>query len=195
LNADLDAITAIDAAIVKAGGHVTPQQQEQLEDEFADANVTVAKSLTLMDQALQVMSAFCAAQQGRSGIPANLGADNHSAMKTDATKTENDLIGEIACGAGDVQSGFNGMFATLDSAFAGLNVSFNALSDGFGAAVDAIEALTGEFVALQAEFGVVTDALAEAQSLPPGAPLRRLKLGIARSDWADLAAQALFEFS
>jgi hypothetical protein len=190
LTGSLTLIAQIDAAIIHAGGDETPAQAAQLAAAFSNTGNQLSANLNEANQALQSLAGFLSQRQGQIGYLPALAKSCQSFIHTDATNTENNLIGQIACGSGDVQNSFNGMLATIDAAFAALQPPFNAVNSDVQAALQAGQSVAGIFLILQSDSQLVSQAIAEAQALAPTDPLRQFRLNIAATSWSALTTEA-----
>jgi hypothetical protein len=190
LNGSLATINRIDAAIIAAGGVETPEQDAELSAAFANLSSVVQGSLGQANQALQNLAAFLSWEQGHTGVLQNLVTSSQGYIKTDATNTENNLIGQIACGAGDVQNSFNNMFNDINNKFATMQTCFTTVTSNLLAAIKAGDSVAGVFLILQSDSSVVSEQIVQAQSYPPSSPLRQLHLNISGNEWGNLVQKA-----
>jgi hypothetical protein len=190
VNGDLQDIRQIDAAIIAAGGDETPAQRAQLASDFTDLGNQLARNLGLANGALQQLAGFVSWEQGQGGAVDALVASSKTYIQTSATNNENNLIGQIACGAGDVQNSFNNMFTDIASKFTTMTTSFNTVDQDFEAAIQAAQAVAGVFLVLQQDSALVSQRLDLAQGLSPTDPLRLMDLNIATNVWTELVNTA-----
>ncbi len=194
IGGDLQAIQQTDAAIAGAGGDATPAQQAQLASAFGDLGTQLSNNLGLLDQALQQLAGFVSSEQGQGGAVDSLVASSKAYIQSDATTAENNLLGQIACGSGDVQGSFGGMFQDVANKFATMQASFAPVDANFQASFGAVQLVTGAFLVLQQDSDMVSKRLASAQAMAPTDPLRAMDLTIAGNLWADLVASADAQF-
>jgi hypothetical protein len=190
LTGSLALIGQIDAAIIQAGGQETPAQAAQLAAAFSNSGSQLGANLAEANQALQGLAGFLTQRQGQIGYLPALATSCQSFIHTDATNTENNLIGQIACGSGDVQNSFNAMLATIDGAFVALQPPFSAVNNNLQSALQAGQTVAGIFLILQSDSQLVSQAIAQAQALAPTDPLRQLRLNIAATSWNAFTTEA-----
>jgi hypothetical protein len=182
-------ITQIDAAITKAGGSETPEQAAQLSAAFTNAAVQVTKSLNKANGALQSLAAFDTGQQPAGYLPAFLTTLQSSADSWIARLRDN-LIGQLACGSGDVTGQYAAAQAVVDASFGSLTTPFATLDAQFQAALQNVSKLAGIFLLIQSDSTEVTEQLALAQTFAPDSPLRTMHLSLASGTWGTLTAEA-----
>jgi len=194
LTATLAAIAQIDAAIVAAGGNETPAQSSQLAAAFNNLPGILQVNLNQANYALQKLASYLSWVQG-GGVGPIQGyvTAAQSYIKTDATKAEENLIGEIACGSGDVTNSFNGMFADVNAKFANMQPGFDAVTAKLAAALQAGDHVAGVFLTLQSDSTLVSEQITQAQSYPPTSGLRTMHLNIAGNEWSDFVQEANFQ--
>ncbi|HEX4629600.1 MAG TPA: hypothetical protein VH188_01420 [Chthoniobacterales bacterium] len=190
LLAALATINQVDTAIINAGGVETPAQAAQLTVTFGAAATILQNNLGEMNSALQKIAGFLNWQQQFIGYIQAQATSVQTAITTAATNAENNLIGDIACGDGDVRNSFNGMFADVAAKFAAMQTPFNAVNSNFQVALNAGALVAGVFLPLQGDSQLVSEYLASAQSYAPTNPLRQLKLNMAGSLWAEFVSDA-----
>lgn len=188
-----NAVSTINAvyAAIRSAGTATPAQQQQLAQAFTSALSQVQSSLNGANNALQTLSSFLTWATGRSISP----QPYQTAADTAITNQMNDLIGQIACGAGDVQSQFGAMQSTVDASFVSLQAPFNNVNSQYNAATDAGDVVAGVFLNIQSDSQSVTSFLNQAQGVPPTSPLLGMYLNIASNDWAALVTYAQTQLS
>ncbi|RON53964.1 hypothetical protein [Pseudomonas frederiksbergensis] len=193
INANLASITQIDAAIA-ASGSETPEQSAQLNNAFASLANVLQSNLNEANQALQNLASFLSWEQGpTSNFPAYVDGCK-SYIQQSATTIKNNLIGDIACGSGDVQNTFNAMFADIATKFANMQPGFNDVSAKLQTAFAAGDAVTGVFLVLQSDSQLVSGQIVQAQNYPPASALRTLHLNIAANEWASFVQEANTQF-
>jgi hypothetical protein len=194
LNGNLTTIAQIDAAIVAAHGVETPQQAAQLAAAFSTLASILQNNLSEANRALQNLASYLSSVQSWSGtyLP-NYVTSARAYIQTSATKIEEDLIGQIACGADDVRNSFNGMFADVNAKFANMQPGFNDVTAKLTAAVQAGQHVAGVFLVVQSDSTLVSQQLTKAQSYNPISPLRTMHLNMAGNEWSGLVQEANFQ--
>jgi len=183
-------INQIDA-VIKNTGTATPAQQQALAQAFATALSQVQSSLNEANAALQTLSSFLTWATGRSISP----QPYQTAVDNAITTGMNNLIGQIACGAGDVQGQFGAMQSVVDASFGSLQTPFNNVNSQYNTATNAGDVVAGVFLNIQTDSQSVTDFLTRAQGVSPTSPLRGGFLDIAATDWAALVTYAQTQLS
>jgi len=187
---DLDTITQIGIDINHAGGNPTTQQLAQLKAAFTDAGQVLQANLDQANQGLRSLSNFVNQQNPNTGYLQTISTNAQTNIKTDGTKTENSLTGQIACGSGDVQNSFNAMFADVAAKFVAMQASINAADAGFQSALQAAVLVAGVFLSLQPKSQLVSEYLTQAQSYAPTDPVRQMRVNMAVSVWNTLVSEA-----
>lgn len=195
LTGGIQVITQTDAAIGQAGGQETPAQAAQLAAAFSAALTALQHNLADMNQGLQGIASFVTQQNPNNGYLLTYATSCQSSITTSGTALENNLIGKISCGAGDVQNSFNNMFSDVATKLANMQGSFNTVNANFYTALQAVQGAAGIFLTLQSDNSLVSQYLAQAQALAPTSPLRTLRLNMAASVWAGLLAEATTQLS
>lgn len=190
ITGDLAKIAGIDQAIINAGGEITPQQQTDLNNAFDDLNKELQANLNEANGALQYLASFLSWDQGHTGDLQSTVTNSQAFIKQNATGIENDLIGQIACGAGDVQNTFNAMFTDVNNKFVAMQAYFNTVTSNLGVAVQAGSRVAGTFLVLQSDSTLVSQQVQQALSFPPTSALRTMHLNIAGQNWTDFVQEA-----
>ncbi|MFK3772292.1 hypothetical protein [Pseudomonas sp. NPDC089406] len=189
LQEQLALIASIDAAIA-ASGQQTPEQQAQLAQAFTALSNLLASNLGQANQALGNLASFLSwAQPATSGL-ADYVNSCKAYIQQSAINLENDLIGKIACGAGDVRNTINGMLSDVGAKFARMQPGFDAVNAREVNALQAGDAVAGVFLGLQADSQLVGQQLDLARTFEPASPLRQMHLNIAGSTWNHFVQQA-----
>jgi hypothetical protein len=157
---------------------------------FTDANGLLQDNINDVNPALQSIAGFVNNENQYAGYLQNYAVTSHNSIVQNATAIENDLIGKISCGSGDVQNSFNGMFADVSAKFVNMTAPFNTVNNNFQAALQAVELVAGVFLHIQSQNQLVGQSLTTAQSYPPNSPLQQMYLKIATNEWNDLVTQA-----
>lgn len=157
---------------------------------FTDANAVLQNNINEVNPALQSVANFVTSENTYVGYLQNYATNSHNWIVQNATATENDLIGKIACGAGDVQNSFNNMFADVSAKFVNMTAPFNTVNTNFQAALQAVELVAGAFLHIQSQNTLVGQSLSTAQTYPSGSALQKMYLQIATNEWNDLVTEA-----
>ena len=189
LTSALNQITAIDQAIIRSGTE-TPAQAQALVAAFAAANTQVQNNLGEVNGALQVLASFISGQQPFVGSLQSLAATRQAWIVTDATNLKNNLIGQIACGAGDVTNSINGMLSTIAQGFTSMQAPFATVNNDLQNALGAASQVAGVFLTIQSCSQAVTEQIAIANGFAPTDPLRQFHLNIVATTWGELASTA-----
>jgi hypothetical protein len=189
LNGSLTQIAQIDQAIIKAGFE-TPEQAAELTAAFANANAQVHGNVNTADQALQNLAGYINWSQQFVGSLQSLSTARQAWITQDATNLENNLIGQIACGSGDVQNSINGMLATIATGFTAMQQPFNTVNADLQAALNAGSGVAGSLLVIQSDSQLVSNEIANALSYAPTDLLRQFHLNLAASDWSVLTTTA-----
>jgi hypothetical protein len=193
LSANLASVAQIDAAIAAAGSE-TPEQSAQLDSAFAALANVLQSNLNEANQALQNLAAFLTEiKEPTSYLQAFIGSCKNY-IQQNATDNENNLIGQIACGSGDVQNTFNAMFADIATKFANMQPNFNDVDNKVQTALAAVDAVTGVFLVLQSDSQLVSGQIVQAQGYPPASALRTMHLNIAANEWTSFVQEATTQF-
>ncbi len=190
INQLIATILAIDAAIIQAGGHETPQQADALRQAFANLTSDSDSALDTMNAALQQLSAYLSwVSPTLGGLAAFCSALQKSNDAQIAGWCDN-LIGQIACGDGDVRGQFAAAQIILDAAFATLYAAFAAVDTAALQSLRTASVLPGLLVNLQSDFAIFDQQVSQAHGYAPTSPLRTMHLNIAKTSWAELASYA-----
>lgn len=194
LDGNLTTIAQVDAAIVAAHGVETPQEAAKLAAAFESLATILQNNLSEANRALQNLASYLSWVQGWSGtsLP-NYVTSARSYIQTNATNIEEDLLGQIACGANDVRNSFNLMFVDIDAKFATMQPGFNDVTAKLAAAIQAGQRVAGVFLVVQSDSTLVSEQVTQAQSLGPTSPLRTMHLTIAGNEWSGLVQEANFQ--
>lgn len=187
---DVGNIEKTDAEIIAAGGDETPAQKAALETAFKNASQMIANSNNQTNAALKALAQFISNNTSMKDYLSNLSTSTHDYIKTDATNTENNLIGQIACGSGDVRSSFNGMFSTIDTAYNTMTTAFNSVESDLVVALNAASSVTGAFLNVQSDNTVIAQNLSKSNQYAPTDPLRKFYLQLAQESWTSYVTYA-----
>ncbi|MET1077159.1 MAG: hypothetical protein ABWY06_03970 [Pseudomonas sp.] len=194
LSGNLATINGIDA-VIAATGSETPEQSAQLSSAFTALGNALQNNLNEANQGLQSLAGFLSWEQGStSGFPSFVEGCK-TFIQQNATATENNLIGQIACGADDVRNTYNAMFADIAAKFARMQPGFNDTGNRLQSALQAGDAVTGVFLVLQSNSQLVSGQLAQAQLYPAGSVLRTMHLSIVQNEWGSFVQQANSQLS
>jgi hypothetical protein len=171
---DINTILQIDAAIISAGGNETPAQVAQLSAAFTDAASALLNNINEANRGLQSLAGFVNNSNPFTSYMQTVATNAQAWIKTNATGIENSVIGQIACGAGDVQNSFNAMFADVAVKLVNMQAPFNSISNSFQLALQAAEKVAGIFLSLQAKSQLVSQYIADAQALARTNILRKV---------------------
>lgn len=195
LTGNINTILNIDTAIINGGGNATPEQLLQLANAFNLAAQALQNNNTVANQGLQNLASFINYSNPYTGYMQTTATNAQAWIRTNATAIENSVIGQIACGSGDVQNSFNAMFADVAAKFVNMQAPFNLISNGFQLALQATEKVAGIFLSLQAKSQLVSQYLADAQVLAPTNIMRKVKLNSGSNIWGQYVAEANAEFA
>lgn len=194
ITADLTSIGQIDQAIIQSGGEITPQEQAALDAAFNDIAAQLQDNLGAANLALQNLASYLSWVQGHTGDLQSNVDGSKAYIKSNATAIENDLLGKIACGAGDVQASFNVMFNDVDAKFAAMQPGFSTVTTNLQAAINAGSKVAGVFLVLQSDSKLVSDQASQARQTPPTSPLRKMRLNMAGENWTSFVQEADSQF-
>jgi hypothetical protein len=183
-------IRAIDTAIIAAGGNATPAQLNSLQNDFNNLAASDAKSLNEVNAGLQSLAQFI-----NSVYPSGLSmhgslTNDGTSIQADINKNQNDLIGQISCGDGDVTNSFNNLKAQITGQLTAMDVDCCRVDNSLQAALSAGQSVLGTFLVLQQDCILVNNQITKVESFPPTSLLRILNLNIADALWADLVTYA-----
>jgi|GEM_PF-3124618 len=195
ITGDINTILQVDTAIINAGGNATPAQTAQLAAAFSDAASVLLSNINQANQALQRLASFVNNVNPYITYMQTTATNAQAWIKTNATAIENNLIGQIACGSGDVQNSFNGMFNDVAAKFVNMQSPFNLISAGFNTALQATEKVAGIFLSLQSKSQLVSQYMNDAQALAPTNVMRKVKLNSALNVWGQFVTEANTEFA
>ncbi|MES2317588.1 MAG: hypothetical protein V4631_08850 [Pseudomonadota bacterium] len=186
---NIGTIIQIDAAIRESGGE-TPQQAAQLNTAFLSLANAVQNNQGQMNGATQNIASFLAWEGGQTGVLATAVTNSKAYITTTATNVENNLIGQISCGSGDVQESFQNMFNDIANKFATMQTGFSSVAANCQAALTACQQVGGQFLPLLADGANIQAEVANALSLPPASIMRLLHLKNAQGEWNQMAQNA-----
>lgn len=189
LKAQVDIISAIDEKVIKEGGP-TRQQVLDLLAAFKAAREAVTASESLDDTAIQKISSFETQYKGYKGALQAQATSTQQSFDAGIQHWRDKLLGDAKCGTGTLISKFKGVTDTVNASIASLSPSFAAANTAFDTAMTAVTRVLGNLVATQSSYTAVLDALAEAEKLAPTSPMRKIKLGIATTTFANLVTYA-----
>jgi hypothetical protein len=192
VNENIATIMQIDA-VIAASGQETPAQTSQLQAAFLNLNDAVGNNQSQMNGAVQNLAAFLNWEGGQTSVLSTAVISSRTYIGTTANKIKNDLINQIACGAGDVQNSFQNMFNDIDAKYTAMQPGFSSVTSTLQAALGACQRVAGQFLPLQADGANIRAEIDNAQQYPPSHPLRQLHLHNAQNEWQQMALHAVIE--
>lgn len=158
--------------------------------DFGSANTVLQNNINEANQALQSITSFLGNASPYVGYLQTLATNLQAGIVSSATTAQNNLIGQIHCGAGDVQNSFNGMFADVAVKFINLQIPLNTVNSNFQSALQSVDLVAGVFISLQSKNQQVSQFLGRAASFPAGSPTRVMYQNAAISEWNAFVSEA-----
>lgn len=157
---------------------------------FTDAGNVLQNNINEMNNAFRNVTLFISNSNQYVGYLQTYASNIKTWIIANATGVENDLIGKIACGAGDVQNSFNKLFADVNAKFANMATPFNTVNNDYQLAQRAVQLVAGIFLSLQSKGTSIGQNITKAAAEPPNSPLRTMYVNIATNEWNDFVSEA-----
>lgn len=157
--------------------------------DFDGAYTVLQNNINEANQALESLVSFVNTNQN-VGYLQTFSQNAQNWIINDARALQNDLIGKIHCGDGDVQNSINGMLGNVAAKFVNMQTSFNTVSSNLQSALQAVDLVSGVFISLQSRNRVVKDFISRASSFPSGSPTRQMYQNMAINEWNVFVSQA-----